>query len=185
MKNTKFIRLVMALSIAVLATSCEEPEAGGTSVEPMCGEWITYSPDFDFSYTVRTTNTSDNASDKLLVTDRNAAGTGASFWGYTVRTNCDLSTKTFSCTNVDNEYWSETAAGVYNPYEIKVSIRNGKITERAVELPSGIKADKIEFEIWFEDISGEGFPSDYFTSMIGYRRSGFLEDESFVYTGEE
>ena len=184
MKSIKIISFVLALTTIVGLSSCQKFEPGGTATEAMCGEWLAYSSDFDMPFTLKTSNTTNNEANKIIVTDRTAAGTGADFWGFTVKADCDLSAKTFSCTNVQNDYWTETQ-GVYTPYDIKISIRNGKITEKAIELPSGVKADKIEFEIWFEDIADAGAPADYFCKIVGYRKSGFYEDDDFVYTGEE
>jgi hypothetical protein len=183
MKKIKLLSFVLALAAIAGLNSCDEVEAGGTNVESMCGEWVVYSPDFDMSFALKTSNTANNEANKIIVTDRNAAGTGTGFWGFTVKADCDLAGKMFSCTNVTNEYWTETN-GVYTPYDIKISIRSGKITEQAVELPSGVKADKIEFEIWFEDIADAGAPADYYCTIVGYRKSGFFEDDDFVYTGE-
>jgi len=183
MKNIKLLSFVFVLVAIIGFSSCEKFEPGGTAVEAMCGEWVAHCVDFDYDFVMKTSNTANNDADKILVTDRTTAGTGTSFWGFTVRANCDLIAKTFSCTNVDNEYWTEVS-GVYRPYNIKISIRNGKITEKAVELPSGVMADKIELQIWFEDIVEEGLPADYFCTIVGYRTSGFFEDDDFVYTGE-
>ncbi|MDR2385870.1 MAG: hypothetical protein LBD80_09485 [Tannerella sp.] len=185
MKNIKFLSFICAFTLFAAFNSCtQDIDPGGTAVESMCGEWVVYSADFDMSFLVRTSNTAADDADKIMVTDRTAAGTSSEFWGFTVKANCDLAAKTFSCTNADNEYWTETAGGVYTPYEIKISIRGGKITEKAIELPSGVKADKIEFEIWFEDIETAGAPADYYCMITGYRKSGFFEDDDFVYTGE-
>ncbi|MDR2810291.1 MAG: hypothetical protein LBB84_07015 [Tannerellaceae bacterium] len=183
MKKIKLLSLVLTLTAIAGLSACQEIEPGATAVESMCGEWVAYSPDFDLSFALKTSNTSNNEANKIIVTDRNAAGTNTGFWGFTVRADCDAAAKTFACTNVINEYWTETN-GVYTPYEIKVTIRNGKITEGAIELPSGVKADKIEFEIWFEDIEDAGAPADYYCSIFGYRKSGFFEDDDFIYTGE-
>jgi hypothetical protein len=185
MKNIKLLSLILGLMAIVSFNSCKEDiEPGGTAVESMCGEWVAYSSDFDMSFTIKTSGTAANDANKIIVTDRNAAGTGSEFWGFTVKADCDLAAKTFSCTDIMNEYWTESSTGVYTPYEIKISIRGGKITENAVELPSGVKADKIEFEIWFEDIADAGAPADYYCTIVGYRKSGFFEDDDFVFTGE-
>jgi hypothetical protein len=180
MKNIKLISLVWALVVIVGFSSCDRDlEPGGVAVEEMCGEWVAYVPDYDLTFHLKTSNTANNESNTLLLTDRSASGTGAAgFWEFTVRTTCDLGAKTFSCTDVTNEYWTEVN-GVYQPYDIKISVRNGKITENAVELPSGTTADKIELEISFSDDE----PGTYY-KIVGYRYSGFFEDDNFVYTGE-
>jgi hypothetical protein len=184
MKNIKLLSLGLALAAIIGFTSCrDEVEPGGTAVESLSGEWVAYSPDFNLVFALRTSSTANNDANKIIVTDRTAAGTGSDFWGFTVKADCDASAKTFSCTEVPNEFWTETD-GVYVPYDIKISIRNGKITEKAVELPSGVKVDKIELEIWFEDIAEADAPADYFCKIFGYRKSGFFEDDDFVYEGE-
>ena len=182
-QNILIISAIALLSVFTLASCDSDVDPGGTRVEAMSGEWVVYNSDFDAVFHLKTSNAPNNEANKIIVTDRSAAGTGAGFWGFTVRADCDLGTKTFSCTNVANEFWTETN-GVYTPYEIKISIRNGKITEETIELPSGVKADKIEFEIWFEDIVDEDLPADYYCKIVGYRYSGFLEDDDFVFTGE-
>jgi hypothetical protein len=184
MKKIKLLSFVLALTTIIGLNACQETEPGATAVESMCGEWVAYSSYFDHVFALKTSSTANNDADKMVVTDRNAAGTNTGFWGFTVKANCDLAAKTFSCNEVANEYWTETN-GVYTPYDIKVSIRNGKITEKAIELPSGVMADKIELEIWFEDIADAGAPADYYCTIVGYRKSGFFEDDDFVYTGEE
>ena len=183
MKKIKLL-FVLALAAIIGLTACQEIEPGGTAVESMCGEWVAYSPDFDYVFDLKTSSTANNDANQIIVTDRTAAGTSTGFWGFTVKAGCDLVAKTFSCNEVTNEYWTETN-GVYTPYPIKISIRNGKITEKAIELPSGVIADKIELEIWFEDIADAGAPTDYYCAIVGYRKSGFFEDDDFVYTGEE
>jgi hypothetical protein len=184
MKKIKLLSFVLALTAIVGLNACREIEPGGTAVESMCGEWVAYSSYFDLVFALKTSSTADNDANRIIVTDRNAAGTDTGFWGFTVKANCDLASKTFSCNEAANEYWTETG-GVYTPYDIKISIRNGKITEKAIELPSGVKADKIELEIWFEDIADADAPADYYCTIVGYRKSGFFEDDDFVYTGEE
>jgi hypothetical protein len=172
MKNIKTIfAALLMLSLVMMNTSCKDDvEAGGTAMEKMAGEWVCYSPDFDYDFICRTSNTSSNEVGKLLITD--AGG----FWDYAVIANADLSSKTFSIVEAINKVVD---------YDIKISIIDGKITEKAVTLPSGNKADKIEYGIWFEDIADAGAPADYVVTIVGYRYSGFLEDEGYVYVGEE
>lgn len=180
MKNIKLISFVWALAVMIGFTSCEEAEPGGVAVEEMCGEWVAYNLDYGIDFHLKTSNTANNEPNKIILTDRSATGTGAAgFWEFAVRVDCDLATKTFSCTNVANEYWTEVD-GVYTPYDIQISVRSGKITENVVELPSGAIADKIELEICFSDAEN---PDTYY-KIVGYRYSGFFEDDDFVYTGE-
>jgi hypothetical protein len=190
MKKIKLLLLLPTLLAVVALNSCREVDPGGTAVQEMCGEWIAYSPDFHADFVLRTSNTAANDPDTIILTDCPATGYPASWtsypglWGFTVKAKVDYKAKTFSCTEVTNDFYILPSTGIINPYDIKISIKNGKITPKAVQCPSGVMADKIEFEILFEDVKDAGAPADYFLEIVGYRTTGFLEDEDFVYEGD-
>lgn len=81
----------------------------------------------------------------------------------------DLSSKTFGST--------DTLVSYIEDYDIKVLVRNGRIIEDAVTTASGVVADSIYFEVWFEDLEGATGIADDKLFVSGYRRTGFLEDE--------
>jgi hypothetical protein len=208
MKFTAFALLSMGL-VANLSSCNKEDEHDGTAVEALCGQWMVYVKTFPNSvdsvkahrnFLLWTSNTSENVANKLLVTDYNSTSTAYGFrpratnnydFDFTVNADCDVSALSFSCTDADNKWWrSVTVSGVaqYREHENTISIRNGKITKDAVTLPSGTKADKIELEITYSNLTTiVWYPAaadGFYIRLVGYRVSGFNEDASFVYEGE-
>lgn len=173
MKNIKLI--LTFLFIAWAAMSCrKEEDPGGVAIGDMCGEWhITV--DGTPKGTLITSNNVNNDINKLVISDK------LNYYWFNVEVDLNLSARTFSVdTAINQEYynltWSASSARTI-PYDIKIIVRNGKVTKDAVTLPSGVKSDLIEFQIGFED---DGTPYELH-QIVGYRRSGFLEDEDFVY----
>ena len=179
MKNIKLILFLAFVAIAAMA--CRKTEdPGGTAIQEMCGEWQIYvaQNDNDAPIKLLTSNTSDNSPNKIRL--------ACSKFMFNFIATCDLASKTFSATNAPSEYWRSTAYPG-RTYKLDATVTDGKITKDGVTLPSGSKADKIEFKIRFanEIDSSTGPQPDDATiySFIGYRRSGFLEDEDYVYKG--
>lgn len=184
MKNIKLI--LTFLFVAWTAMSCrKEEDPGGVAIGDMCGEWhytVDGSPDNPYTGAplgaLITSNNVNNDIDKIIISDK------LGYYWFNVEVDLNLSARTFSVdTAINQEYVNAT----YNPslartipYEIKIIVRNGKVTKDAVTLPSGVKADLIEFQIGFEDDSTPYVPYELH-QVVGYRRSGFLEDEDFVY----
>jgi hypothetical protein len=173
MKNIKLV--LTFLLIAWAAMSCrKEEDPGGVAIGDMCGEWhITV--DGAPKGTLITSNNVNNDANKLVISDK------LNYYWFNVEVDLNLSAQTFSVdTAMNQEYynasWNASLARTI-PYDIKIVVRNGKVTKGAVTLPSGVKADLIEFQIGFED---DGTPYELH-QIVGYRRSGFLEDETFVY----
>ncbi len=180
MKNIKHILLVAFVAIAAMACR-KDAEPGGTAVQEMCGEWEVFVAEKNNTAPVRmqTSNVSDDDPSKLRLVCTNAT------YRFNFVASCNYSARTFSATNAPSEHWISTAyPGTTKT--MNVTVTEGKITEDAVTLPSGSKADKIEFKIKYNNIINAGVaeaddPTVY--SFVGYRRSGFLEDEGYLYTG--
>ena len=162
MKVLKYITALLALSIVMV--SCEtydDPEVKYSSTYPVSGEWY-------IEYYVG----NSQVSDYLLHTISNTAaddrkeiwiGDDGHFWEYKVKCPVNMSSLTFSGSNLTS---------VVEDYNIKVTITNGKVLEKVVLAPSGVKTDSIYFEVQFED------DDDALTYIAkGYKKTGFLEDE--------
>jgi hypothetical protein len=171
MKNIKLF--LTFLFIACVLLSCrKEEDPGGVAIGDMCGEW-NVTIDGSGTAKIYTSNNVDNAPNKIIITDK------LSYYWFTFEANVNTTTRTFAVdTAVNKEYYN----AAWNPsnarnllYDIKIIIRDGKVTKEAITLPSGVKADMIEFSIGFED---DGYTLH---EIVGYRRSGYLEDEAFYY----
>ena len=197
MKN-KFLILIAFIFSTTVFTGCEkdDPEIKGTAVQPMAGEWyVKYelkNEDGTFEdisgYTrVMTSNTSDNAADKMWIgdvfinpreVDTRAAATSGEFWTYMVKANVNLGDMTFNADDksvVVEKARPATAtapARPATPYDINVKITDGKIIKGGSTPPSGTTTDSIVFMVQFEDDE----PGTVYRAS-GYRRTGFLEDE--------
>lgn len=185
--KTKLIYFLF--SLAFLFSACEDDgdDFDYTSAGIMGGEWcVTLDGDNSAVFTIRTSNTAADIPGKMLLTD------ASTFWDFAVTVNNDLNTLTFSTPEegVKNQViYDEVGDEVdYNgdgeikdlvPYDILVRIKGGKITLNAVELPSKVTADKIEFTVAFED-DETPFAHEY--RFVGYRVSGFDEDIDYPYT---
>jgi hypothetical protein len=185
--NKKLIFILLAC-ITLSFASCNEKDdyAPSLSVQILAGEWIMTVPEFfieNYGYpetwTLRTSNTNDNSSKALLLND------DETFWSFVVTVPAEPWGPSFGIGEDDlpvvNQYYViQNGIIVYNPYDEKFLIKNGIVTPKAVTLPSGWKADKISFTFGIEDGAG-GFEE---FRMVGYRLSGFLEDEGYVYYEE-
>ncbi|MCL2027389.1 MAG: hypothetical protein FWG79_02765 [Bacteroidales bacterium] len=180
MKNIKNILLIALVTIVAMA--CRKTEdPGGTNVQAMCGEWQVYVVEWDGWHDYEedgpikliTSNTAANVNNKMRI----------DFDYYNFVVDCNLATETFSVTNSLSRYWDDA-----DPYEADITLTNGKITRGVVEMPSGTrKQDKIEMtielgELKYAPTGTVVLPAETVT-IVGYRRTGFLEDENFVYKG--
>ncbi|MEA4937035.1 MAG: lipid-binding protein [Paludibacter sp.] len=170
----KIIYLFIAV-VGLIFTSCEKDEIGGTTLKKMAGEWyvtavavndddsVIYSDDDLFglgTFEILTYNSSSN-SDTMFVDDKGV------LWDFKVKAKVDLAKSIFLT--------PDTAAN-YN-YNSGVLITNGKIIYGAAKTPSGMPADSIVFNVWFDD---DDYPETYgYTRyrVAGYRRTGFAADE--------
>jgi hypothetical protein len=161
------IKFLGIVAFAAMVLACQpEPDAGGTKVQDMAGEWwVTYQVETSPGvfedvaggyYKMMTYNTASN-SDTLWVDDLEH------FWEYKVKVAATPGTKSFSITEGDNV-----------AYESGVTIENGQILTGKGKSVSGVVTDSIYFEASFSD-DGPPYGTKYIVS--GHRRTGFLEDE--------
>ena len=160
-KLNKYISvLIVSLFLGTSFIACDEggePEAGGTAVEALAGEWVVTilrdGADFDHN-TISTYNTAANLDTEMWLDDLEHG------WGLKTKVNLNSGAGTFS---------GDDLAELY--YDVTVTITNGAIIKKGTTAPSGTVSDSIHFNAEFSDIPGEIW--DY----AGYRRTGFLEDE--------
>jgi hypothetical protein len=194
MKNilTKFIALAL---FSIPLVSCEmldgldEPKDAKiekTATYPMNGEWwVTYRLDDGTGNLVDagivwgigeighlkalTYNTVENVSNRIWISDVDALSYDASgnFWSYRVVANLDLSSKSFDVDTAANAAYD--SHGV--PYEIQVTVRNGKVILGAGRSRTDVVTDSIYYELEFSDDPGNIY------YVAGHRRTGFYEDE--------
>ncbi len=154
--------LLLAL-LTFAFTSCDDTEAGGTSVEEMAGDWwVTSTPNGGAAspyFLINTYNTAANLSTEMWVESNNDPN-GVIF---KVKVVVDYDNRLFMTSDfVDNLFASEGGPA-------KVKISDGKITENAFTTPSQSVVDKISFKVSLED--GTTYTID------GHYRTGFTEDE--------
>lgn len=159
-------------TLAALAlVSCSKFEPGKTATEDLAGTWVctVYVADGEaWSASApaqfMTYNSAANTSVELWLDDQE------SYWGTKVK--LDVSNGTFG---KDGKEYLDNYNGVAQ------MIWGGKITEGAAVAPgSGTKCDKIEFYIAFSNDSEDGVnvsPYAYAYYVVGYRRTGFPEDD--------
>ena len=167
-------RLIYALAASVLlvfSASCEQFDPGQTATQNLAGNWLCtiYAPGesgWDVYYAAEfvTYNTAANLPTEIWVND------GEGFWG----TRCKVA--------ADSDNWTFGAPGVElldNYNGTGQMIWGGKVTENGAKAPgTGTVVDKIEFFIAFAD-DEEPYAYPYY--IVGYRRTGFPEDdENFV-----
>ncbi|TLX72649.1 hypothetical protein E9993_17585 [Labilibacter sediminis] len=179
MKNMKnIINSIILVLVVVLQVSCDEKEKyvqiNSSTVEASGEYYVRYDQEklgedpFGAGFNkIIAFNTSVDNGKEIWIADE------GHFWDYKVKIPVNLDNLTFGS--------ADTVINVVEDYEIKVIVNNGKIIHNVVELPSGVKADSIYFELWFEDLQDVGggayFDEDDVFTVAGYRKSGFLEDE--------
>ena len=186
--------MVVSLFSAGLLTSCEmdDPEVEYTAVAPMSGEWYVrwdvqdstgaWEQITDYTH-IMTSSTAANSPTEMWIGDlfgdpRNLASTAVgSFWTFQVRANVDLGSMTFNANDksvavVGAKPATPTVpAQAPVPYDINVTITDGKIIKDGSTPPSGATTDSIFFQAEFGDDPGTKYRA------YGYKRTGFLEDE--------
>jgi hypothetical protein len=194
MKNSTIILLAFVLFSAFLV-SCEKLDSlddpkdlkiDKTATYPMNGEWwVTYKLDdgtgalvdagivFGIGelghLKVLSYNTVENVSTKMWITDVDQLDYDASgnFWSYRVVTNLSLKDKSFSVDTASNAAYTSDG----DPYNIKVTIKNGTVILNGGRSRSGDVTDSIAYEAEFSDDPGTIY------HVSGHRRTGFFEDE--------
>lgn len=171
----RFIYYILAITAVMLVSSCDEKEDWdqiNSSVMEVSGEyWVHYDHDeygadpFGVGYTkIIISNTSADNGTEIWLSDE------GNFWDYKVKIPTNIENLTFG---EDQEIIS-----IVEDYDIAVKVTNGKIIHDAVtNLASGVTADSIYFEIWFEDLEDATGIADDKLIVSGFRKTGFLEDE--------
>lgn len=168
----KYIYAIIAFTL--ILSSCdlkEDYEVEKSKVVDLAGQWYVlynhaeYGEDpFGEGFTmINTFNTSAEDGKEIWITD------DGNFWDYKVKIPVNIDNLTFGSDQV--------VTNSVDGYDIKVTIKNGKIIKKASTQPSGAVTDSIYFEVWFEDLEeSTGIANDKLL-VSGFRRSGFLEDE--------
>ena len=174
----KSIKILFTLfSLVVLFTACEN--YSDTPVEyspifPISGEWRVrikeLGPDTLLKtasgavamYTFGTYNTSDNETNVMWIRTTGSMVSGLG----TLRGKvyCDVPSLSFTGTDV---------LDISVAAEVKFSIAEGKVTLNAIDMPSGVKADKISFRFISTKTGNRNFLFE------GYRRTLWNEDETY------
>ena len=169
MKKILFYSLMITL-LAIFNSCSEDPEIWQSSTADFDGNWfVRYDSDTEADpfhagfTTLFTYNTASDNGNEIWITDE------AGFWDYKVTIPVNQGNMTFGS--------SSEVTSIVDGYGINVIIENGKIIKEAVKLPSGVIADSIYFEIWFEDLTyPDGSPlAKLFVG--GHRKTGFHEDD--------
>jgi hypothetical protein len=185
--NRKLIFTLLAF-VALFITSCNEDDNSPVpdlNVQILAGEWsaVLVLPGGDFyEWNLTTSNTSNNASNALLLTDLFGTTKQPTLWQFTVVVPADPWSPVFGQNEpVTNLYYDVQGQDpIVVPYDIGIIVKNGNVQPKAIKLPSGWMADKISFTIAFED----DYPAYTEYRVVGYRISGFLEDVGYVYLEE-
>ena len=161
----KVLYLATLLLCAVLTTSCEKEEVGGTATESLAGEWYVTANIVDNGqviedpygigrFNILTYNTSANTGDEIWVDDMD------NFWSFKVKASADVNALTFSASNVQNQ-----------SYDCTVTITNAKVIKKGGVQNNGSPADYITMDVEFSDDPGTIY------RLEGVRYSGLAEND--------
>lgn len=161
----KVLYLATLLLCAVLTTSCEKEEVGGTATESLAGEWYVTANIVDNGqviedpygigrFNILTYNTSANTGDEIWVDDMD------NFWSFKVKASADVNALTFSASNVQNQ-----------SYDCTVTITNAKVIKKGGVQNNGSPADYITMDVEFSDDPGTIY------RLEGVRYSGLEEND--------
>lgn len=171
MKKNIFYLMLLVL----LFSACDEKEAWeqiNSSVMEVSGEyWVKYDhhvygeDPFGAGYTklIISNTAADNGTEIWLSDEGN-------FWDYKVKIPTNINELTFGS--------DQPVTSIVDGYDILVRVSNGKLISNAVNnLASGVTADSIYFEVWFEDLEDDTEIAHDTLFVSGFRKTGFLEDE--------
>lgn len=170
--------------------SCEtysDPKVDYSPIYPISGEWRVRITNLSTNalvsssmYTFNTYNTTDNATNQMWIRTASAI---PSFAPVTTiprtlkaKISCDVASLAFSTTAV-TQNTTITAFSVLYPMNSvvdSITITEGSIKLQSVDMPSGVKSDRISFKITKTKSPGV----TYFVE--GYRRTQWNEDETFL-----
>lgn len=169
MKNIKFILVFLSITFFI---SCAEDEGyeeytvETSNVEDVSGDWYVQAylgeqlvVDY---FLITTSNTNSDDGNLLQIYDH------LNFWWFNVPVPFDPSTLTFSGQDIESRIPDDP-----EDYVTGTTVANGVITPNGTTSTGTEKTvDKIEFDIQFDDDS-----SSRVFHFVGYKRTGFLEDE--------
>ncbi|MCY1718932.1 hypothetical protein OU798_01175 [Prolixibacteraceae bacterium Z1-6] len=171
----RYIYHILVIALVLLVTSCDEKEDWeqiNSSTMEVSGEyWVKYDHHvygedaFGVGYTkIIISNTAADNGTEIWLSDE------GNFWDYKVKIPTNVEDLTFGSDQV--------VTNIVDGYDIQVRVSNGKIIPDAVSnLASGVTADSIYFEVWFEDLEGSTGIENDTLFVSGFRKTGFLEDE--------
>lgn len=169
MKNINFLKKsIFALIFAVTFVACDEggdPDPGGSNVQDMAGDWYVQfndqgdEPSGDY-YLITTYNTAADDGKEIWIDDNK------NIWWFKAKAPVQIEKLSFAGTDL-----ASSVPDGDTTYDIKISVANGKIVMGGAITDAGNPSDSISFDIEFEDDPGNVY------SLVGYRRTGFLEDE--------
>ncbi len=171
----KIIKLIFVLLLIINFTACDEggdPNPGATEVVEMTGDWYVqllldgediYGIGY---YLLSTYNTSANTGNEIWIDDHE-------LWPFKVKASVNTSAKTFSGSNLENEYSYTIELDDETEEEVFpiVTITNGQIIANGATTSGGNISDSISFTVEFSDDPGTVY------TIEGYKRTGFIEDE--------
>ncbi len=169
MKAIKILLILFSLAAFAGCENYPEINVEHTAIYPLSGEWRIRVTDLSTNtlvtntmYTFGTYNTTDNKADQMWIRTTSAmAGSIGTLRG---KISCNVADMSFGGTDITDV--SVTTGATF-------SITEGKITLNAIDMPSGVKADKISFKLTTSKVAGKTFLFE------GYRRTLWGEDESY------
>ncbi|MCL7763693.1 hypothetical protein MPF19_09730 [Polaribacter sp. Z014] len=160
MKNIKILKITLFLTLILGFTSCDEggdPDPGATSVVEMAGDWFVQVNGTGDYYHLSTYNTANDDGTEMWIED---FGT---FWEFKAKTPVNTN---------DLSFGGSDLASDYEGYKITIDITNANISKGTAVTSGGNTSDGISLDITFSDDT-----SATIYNLVGYKRTGFSEDE--------
>lgn len=185
------IKSIILFSVcAVSFLSCEtysDPKVDYSPIFPISGEWRVRITNMNTNalvstsmYTFGTYNTSDNATNQMWLRTTSAIPTFAPVTTIPrtikAKISCDVANLSFSTTTTTQNTAVTAFSALYpmNSVVDTLVITEGKITLNSVDMPSGVKSDRIYFKLTKTKAPGVTY------LVEGYRRTLWNEDESVI-----
>lgn len=167
-------RILAVVVVLTSFASCDEggnPDAGGTSVAKMAGDWYVQTlvdgeVAIDYQL-ISTYNTAANNGNEMWIDDH------SNIWSFKCKSPLNIEALTFAGDNLASSVVDDddSTPDVVETYDITVTITNGKVVKNGTTSTGGHIVDAISFDAEFSDDPGTIY------KMVGYKRTGFLEDE--------
>lgn len=177
---------------AVSFMSCEtysDPKVEYSPIYPLSGEWRVRITNTNTGalvansmYTLATYNTSDNVANQMWIrlTSSIPSFSPVASVPKTLKSkiSCDVTGLSFS-TAANTQNLNVAASTTWPAYPVNavidtINITEAKITLNSVEMPSGVKSDRISFKLTKSKASGVTY------LVEGYRRTRWNEDETVI-----